>query len=431
MQEVHIMVSEKGSAGKTSQALSLALYFMSKSFNTCIIDLNGGNPDMEDVFANFPSKVDIISPEGDGSLWEGLYLRRTLAVAGKMTGKTFTFITPYYQLETTDEMLRFVDCICKNENVTKVVVDTGRNLHEFMVGGNSTKLLEYTPTFWFTWLWALPGSRNKLQRVEKAVKFFKETLYDWSDVNLINVFNVYRIKEKVKRLKKVVQKFDKRMKSGVEKASPLSFDRIMKCVKIVAKALGINDPSRDEIRYREIPGLWAETFERMLQAMGKDGLPSNICILPNVARMTMFIDQIIMARPTRVATIRKMLGRFYDNVRHFAEIHAKSLSIDRFTSNTEPKSLREHMEAEIESVKKIVREPGDIEEEMEEVDEILDDLEEGLEDVPDGVKDPVEYVELKKKMDETLADLVAGNEEKRANREKFVEEPTTSKDAMI
>jgi len=339
--EIHIFVSEKGSAGKTTQCLSLGLYFLSKNFNTCLVDLNRGNPDLEDAFASFPTKIEIVMSEDD----KPLYYRRIMPVAGKFNGKTFTLILPYRFPDTVNKIYQFLNLIYANEQATKIVVDTGENLHNFiykhyesgrgMVESGTPELeqVKFTPTFWFTWLWSLPASINKMKRVREAVEYFKSRFTNFGDNNIVNVFNMYRIKEKVKKLNKVLTEIDRRYNSARVKPSPLSFDRIVKCVGIVAKSLGINDPSRDEIKYREIPGLWFDTFERMLETMGENGVFSNICIIEAVPKLTMFVDQIIMARPTRVSKIRSMLGKFYLIVRKFAEVHYLSERIHKKDSD--------------------------------------------------------------------------------------------------
>jgi len=318
-------VSEKGSAGKTSQALSLTLFYIGKSFNTLLIDFNRNNPDLEDVFANFLAKVKIIEKDGQPG-----YIKKELPVAGRMGGRTFTFIKPISIPQSPREMWMFFADILKSEpTATKIIVDTGENLHNFIVKQYNEKdkwititpLFTITPVFWYTWMWAAPGSRNKMKRIEDSVRYMKEFFNDWNDNNLVNVFNVYRVNDKIKKLNRIVREVRMRYKRPGIDVKPLSFDRIMKCVNIVAKSLGINDPLRDEIKIREIPGLWADTFENMLGVLGQESVFSNICILESVPKVTMFIDQVIMSRPTKIAQIRRLLGRFYDNFIDFAKMY--------------------------------------------------------------------------------------------------------------
>lgn len=327
--EMHIFVSEKGSAGKTTQALSLALFFMSKSYNVVIVDFNRQNPDLEDVFANFSAKVKIVE------LFEQpYYLKKTLPVAGRMGGKTFTFIKPMFVPNGPKEMWRFLQMLTTEEsNGTKFVVDTGENIHNFVIKShyengklnqNIIPEVDFAPIFWYTWLWSAPASQNKMRRMEDAIKYLSSSIDGWGDNHLINVFNVYRINEKVKKLHRIVNVIKKRYRSPNIDPTPLSFDRIMKCIGIVAKSLGINDPSRDEIKVKEIPGLWMGTFERMLDVLGGDKVFSNICILEAVPRVTMFIDQIIMSRPTRISQVRKLLDKFYVQFVEFAKLYVLS-----------------------------------------------------------------------------------------------------------
>jgi len=321
--ELHIFTSEKGSAGKTSQALSLAMYLMSRSYNVCIIDLNMQNPDLEDVFANFLATVRII--DGKAQI---TYQRRELPVAGNTrTGKKFVYVRPHSRFERV-MVWAFLKLVIETEDrSTMFVVDTGENLHNLIPLKSEReqvyrvfKDMQVTPTIWHTWLWSAPASMNKMRRLNEAVQFM-QGFKGWTDNHLVNVFNVYRVAGKAKRLHRLVRSVKRRFDDPDMQPLPLSFERICKCVEIVAKRLGISDPSKDEVRVREIPDLWCETFERMLEVMGHQGVFSNIFILETVPRVTMFVDQILMSRPTRVAQIRQILGRFYDNFVEFVKIY--------------------------------------------------------------------------------------------------------------
>jgi hypothetical protein len=316
---IDILTSYKGGVGKTTIALSIALNCidfskdkngktkMKLKKNFVLIDTNPQNSNLaEDIFFYFHANSRSNSP----------YINQTGTKYTISPDSDFTFSV--YDATDQDPFALARRLQMEDNSDTCYIIDT--NVHVRSIPSDIFSGEGYHKVFvWFLWGWSSPRLTHQLEAILQSAESIERS---WPKVQMIHVFNLYdfftgglvnlslkKANTTLKPLKAVLKKLDRKLKKfdkGVCNPVYIGYKTLGKFAKDIHTTL-IGYVAGDNLSMEELPNLWAEHLDNMVDRAGKTGYPYNILIIPTFFReLTMSTDRLIMSSPR---SFEKIIGQ--------------------------------------------------------------------------------------------------------------------------
>lgn len=328
---LYIITGAYGKTGKTSGAISIALYHLKQGREVRIVDCNPQNPDIDRVFDFFHRSG---RTEAKSSRLSHYVVDKKDTDFG--SDKHIEIATPLLPPESFHDTIHFIAEVAKDFDDDEVIIaDTN---HHIAISSSLEELLDtdknksmyknllnkYKITFVHYWDFSSISYKKELKRTKKAVVILERL-----GIQVLNVFSAHMMQmlsvlslRQTKTSKKNLDDMEKTFRkfAMIEKKNKIfsipfgSFYHLLDIAHEKATILKVQKDRR--IIAEQYPKIWLEVFtglKKYIEVKTKDKslYPNNIVLIPYFREMIGFVGRVSVVGIRNTKELEEMMSKYY------------------------------------------------------------------------------------------------------------------------